>query len=123
MTREHALFLLRAGLTLAFIYYGLRKLGGDPRDITIYQAIGFGQFPRYVTGTVEVTGALLLWVRGWRGVAGLILMVTICVGLTALLLWAGPPYWHMLVLIAGSGTVAWVYRADTLRLLGRLPAG
>ena len=118
MTRTQLLFGLRTALTLAFIYYGLRKLGSDPRDVAIYDAIGFGQFPRYITGSVELLGAALLWVRGWQGVGGALLCATICIGLTALLLWVGPPYWHMLSLIAGSGAVAYAYRSD---LMAKLP--
>ena len=41
---------LRAALTIAFVYFGLRKLTGHSTDVAIYEAIGFGQFPRYVTG-------------------------------------------------------------------------
>lgn len=108
---------LRAALTLAFLYFGLRKLGSFPTDVAIYEAIGFGQFPRYITGSVEVIGAALLWVRGWQGVSGLLLLATMFIGLSALLIWVGPPYWHMLLLIVGTGTVAWVYRTDTRRLI------
>lgn len=112
MRRSHLLLALRGALTLAFVCYGLRKLGSDPRDVAIYEAIGFGQFPRYVTGSVELLGAALLWVRGWQGIGGALLCATICIGLTALLIWVGPPYWHMLALITGSGIIAYAYRSD-----------
>lgn len=108
---------LRAALTLAFLYFGLRKLGGFATDVAIYEAIGFGQFPRYITGSIEVAGAVLLWRKGWEGIAGLLLLGTMFVGLSALLIWVGPPYWHMLVLILGTGAVAWFYRAQTLALI------
>lgn len=108
---------LRAALTLAFLYFGLRKLGSFPTDVAIYEAIGMGQFPRYITGSVEVIGAGLLWVRGWQGPAGLLLMTTMIVGLSALLIWVDPPYWHMLMLMVGTGTVAWVYRDQIARLI------
>ncbi len=109
---------LRAALTLAFLYFGLRKLGSFSTDVAIYEAIGFGQFPRYITGSVEVIGAGLLWVKGWEGIAGLLLLGTMIVGLSALLIWVGPPYWHMLLLMLGTGTVAWVYRDQIARLIG-----
>ncbi|WP_322894021.1 MULTISPECIES: hypothetical protein [unclassified Yoonia] len=101
---------LRISLTLAFLYFGLRKLLGYSTDVAIYEAIGFGQFPRYVTGSVEVLGAALLWRRGWEGIAGLLLLATVITGLGALLIWVGPPYWHMLALIAGTGTITYIYR-------------
>ncbi|MFQ1699628.1 hypothetical protein ACJ5NV_03425 [Loktanella agnita] len=109
--------LLKSALTLAFLYFGLRKLTGYHVDVAIYEAIGFGQFPRYVTGSIEVIGAALLWKRGAEGFAGLLLLATMFIGLSALLIWVGPPYWHMLVLILGTGTVAWAYRQQYLRLI------
>ncbi|WP_342068803.1 hypothetical protein [Yoonia algicola] len=108
---------LRAALTLAFLYFGMRKLGSFSTDVAIYEAIGFGQFPRYITGSIEVIGAGLLWVRGWEGLAGLLLLGTMIVGLSALLIWVGPPYWHMLMLMVGTGTVAWSYKEQIARLI------
>lgn len=108
---------LRAALTIAFLYFGLRKLGSFPTDVAIYEAIGFGQFPRYITGSIEVIGAALLWKRGLEGLAGLLLLGTMFVGLSALLIWVGPPYWHMLLLMVGTGAVAWGYRAQLIALL------
>ncbi|WP_333714245.1 hypothetical protein [Yoonia sp.] len=123
MSRSNLIFLLRALLSLAFLYYGFRKLGGFPAEVAIYEAIGFGQFPRFVTGSVEVGGAILLWVRGWRGVAGLILLSTVCIGLAALLIWVGPPYWHMLVLITASAAVAIAHRNDIISRIPRSAQG
>ena len=117
MTQTHLLTALRAALTLAFLYFGLRKLGGFSTDVAIYEAIGFGQFPRYITGSVEVIGAGLLWRRGREGIAGLLLLGTMIVGLSALLIWVGPPYWHMLLLIVGTGTVALAYRDQIARMI------
>ncbi len=117
MAQQQFITFIRAALTVAFLYFGLRKLLGYHVDVAIYEAIGFGQFPRYITGSVEVIGALLLWKRGVEGFAGLLLLGTMCVGLSALLIWVGPPYWHMLVLMAGCGVVAWVYRAQPLQLI------
>ena len=109
--------ILRAALTIAFLYFGLRKLGSFSTDVAIYDAIGFGQFPRYITGSIEVIGAGLLWWRGWEGIAGLLLLGTMIVGLSALLIWVGPPYLHMLILILGTGTVAYGYRDQIIRLI------
>ena len=108
---------LRFVLTAAFMYFGLRKLGSYSTDVAIYDTIGFGQFPRYITGSIEVIGAGLLWRRGWEGLAGFLLLGTMVVGLSALLIWVGPPYWHMLMLMVGTGTVAWGYRGQIIGLI------
>jgi len=108
---------LRTALTIAFLYFGLRKLGSFSTDVAIYEAIGFGQFPRYITGSIEVIGAGLLWLRGWEGFAASLLLATMIVGLSALLIWVGPPYWHMLVLMVATGTVTFGYRDQLLGLI------
>lgn len=120
MTRQHVIHLTCAVLTIAFLYYGLRKLAGFPAEVAIYEAIGIGQWPRYITGTVEVACAILLWMRGWRGVAAALLLATVLTGLAALLIWVGPPYCHMILLIAGSGAVAWVCHRDLTSRLSRI---
>ena len=121
MRQDHpALTALRGALTIAFLYFGIRKLIGYHVDVAIYDAIGFGQFPRYVTGSVELLGAALLWVRGTQAIAGLLLAATMVVGLSALLIWVGPPYWHMLVLMAGAATVALAYRDQVTSLIARI---
>lgn len=123
MTHTRSLMLLRAFLTVAFLYFGLRKLIGYSTDVAIYEAIGFGQFPRYITGSVEVIGAALLWKRGFEGFAGLFLTATMIVGLSALLIWVGPPYWHMLVLMTASASVAFAYRDQLFGMLRQVDSG
>lgn len=99
MTVRHPIyFLLIAGLSLAFFYYGERKLTSDPRDVAIYTAIGFAQWPRYITGSVEVLCAAALWLPATRLWAALGLVATMCIGTTALVVFAGLPYWHLTVL-------------------------
>lgn len=52
---------LRALLTLAFVGAGAAKLAGVDMMVATYDAIGVGQWFRYVTGIVEIGGAALLW--------------------------------------------------------------
>lgn len=107
---------LRVALTLAFVYFGLRKLTGYSTDIAIYDAIGIGQFPRYITGSVELLGAALLWRRGSEGLAALILLATVMTGLGTLLVRVGPPYLHMVLLIAGTATLVHHHRQQLWQL-------
>ncbi|SEW31635.1 DoxX-like family protein [Cognatiyoonia koreensis] len=101
---------LRIGLTLAFVYFGLRKVLSDPADVAIYEAIGFGQFPRYITGSVELLCAGLLWMPGLQGIGAAGLVGTMIVGTSALTLFAGMPFWHLIGLGIMAATVAWSYR-------------
>ena len=102
--------ILRIALTAAFLYYGLRKLVGDPRDVAVYDALGFGQWPRPITGSVETLCAIGLWLPAVSGLAALGLTATVIVGCTALVIWTDLPRWHMYVLIAGSALMAWLDR-------------
>lgn len=113
----HRLSSLRAALTLVFLYYGLRKVISDPADVAIYQAIGFGQFPRYITGSVEVACALGLWWRGYEGIAAAGLVATMCIGTFALVAFAGLPFWHLIVLGGAAAVVAGTFRHQFPRFL------
>lgn len=52
---------LRAILTLAFVAAGGAKLAGVEMMVGTFEAIGAGQWFRYVTGIIEIGGAVLLW--------------------------------------------------------------
>lgn len=106
------ILILRAALAFTFLYFGLRKLTSGAADVAIYDAIGFGQWPRYVTGTVEVLGAIGLWVPGLQGFAVLLLMATVMVGTLALLFFTTLPFWHLIGLTVACAIVAYAYAAQ-----------
>jgi uncharacterized membrane protein YphA (DoxX/SURF4 family) len=72
-------WLLKGFMALAVIGAALLKLSGDPKMVTEFGEIGFGQGFRYLTGVIEVLGAILLLVpRAAR--LGALLLLGICVG-------------------------------------------
>lgn len=101
---------LRILLTAAFVYYGLRKVMSVEADVLIYEAIGFGQFPRFITGSIELICAALLWVPRFQVWGALGLVGTMIVGTSALVLFAGLPFWHLILLGVIAGWVVWAYR-------------
>ena len=112
MWQRYLVFALQIALTLAFLYFGGRKLISHPLDVAIYDAIGFGQWPRFVTGSVEVACAIALWIPGLQVYAALGLVGTMIVGTTALIVFAGLPFWHLIILGAMALTVAFAYRGQ-----------
>jgi hypothetical protein len=101
---------VRAFLILAFAVAGVAKLTGAPQMIQVFEAIGIGQWFRYLTGAVEVIGALFLLKRATGFVGGLALAMTmICGAATHLLLISGNPAPAM-ILAALSAFVAWQLR-------------
>ena len=55
-----ALWTLQVLVALAFVAAGSGKLLGAPAMIALFDAVGVGQWFRYVTGSLELLGALLL---------------------------------------------------------------
>lgn len=108
--RTAFLLALRTVLSAAFLYYGLQKLLGFPPAVEMYDRLGYSQIPRYMTGSAETVGAIGLWVRGYEGFAAVLLVLTMCVGLSALLIYLGPPYFPVPHLLAGALVAAVAYR-------------
>ena len=57
-----ALLIIKILLTVAFVAAGVAKLIGAPMMVESYEVIGLGQWFRYLTGIIEVGGAVLLWI-------------------------------------------------------------
>ncbi|MEM6811430.1 MAG: DoxX family protein [Pseudomonadota bacterium] len=58
----YGLWALKILLALAFLGAGGSKLAGVEDMVALYDQIGFGQWFRYLTGVLEVSGALALLV-------------------------------------------------------------
>jgi uncharacterized membrane protein YphA (DoxX/SURF4 family) len=68
--------VIKALLTLAFGAAGLAKLAGAEMMVQTFDAVGVGQWFRYVTGIIEVGSAILLWVPGYSAYAAGLLVCT-----------------------------------------------
>ena len=56
-----------------FVMAGGSKLAGAPTMVQLFDAIGLGQWFRYVTGTIEIGSAILLLIPSLASVGGLLL--------------------------------------------------
>ena len=61
---------------LAFLAVGGSKLTGAPAMVDMFHKIGFGQWFRYLTGSLEVTGAVLLLLPRTAAIGGWLLVVS-----------------------------------------------
>ena len=101
---------VRLLLALAFGAAGIAKLASVAAMVHVFEQIGLGQWFRYVTGVVEVTGAVLLLVPSAGFFGALLLGVTMaCAVATHLLVIGGNPV-PAAVLCALSGFVAYRLR-------------
>jgi putative oxidoreductase len=113
-----ALWTLQALLALAFVAAGSGKLLGSSDMIALFDAVGMGQWFRYVTGLLEVLGALLLIVPG-KTAFGAVLLACVMAGAVVAHLFVlhtapTPP----LVLLALTALVGWGRRPQLAALLG-----
>lgn len=103
--------IVRVLLTFAFTAAGLAKLAGAEMMVATFDAIGWGQWFRYVTGIIELSSSAMLWIPGFQMIgAGLLTITMICAAGFHLLL-LGPSAVPALVLGALSAYLVWTHRS------------
>lgn len=110
-----ALWVVQVALAAMFLMAGGSKLAGAPAMVSLFDAIGFGQWFRYVTGIVEITAGILLLVPA-AAIFGALLLIPTMLGALAtnlFLVHASPVM--PLVLLLGAAAVAWVRRRQLRR--------
>ena len=117
--RVVALWLTQIALAAMFMFVGGLKLTGAPQLVALFDAIGIGQWFRYVTGSIEVVSAVALLVPAWAAFGALLLIPTM-VGavITHLFIVGGSPV-PATVLLIGSLVIAWARRDQLASVLSR----
>jgi putative oxidoreductase len=110
VARWHRILLLEfieLGLAGVFLLVGVAKLIGRPDMVALFRDIGIGQWFRYVTGLIEITGAALLIIPRLTGGSAMLLgAVMIGATLIELFVLHRPPVAAMACL-SGHTFVAW----------------
>jgi putative oxidoreductase len=103
------LTILSAGM---FLFAGGSKLAGQAMMVQEFEVIGLGQWFRYLTGIIEVSGAALLLVPSLAFYGAVALAVTM-VGavITHLSVLGGSPL-PAILLFAATGTIAYLRRPN-----------
>jgi putative oxidoreductase len=113
------LWILQIGAAGMFLMAGFFKLSGDPRMVGLFDTIGLGQWFRYLTGSLEVLGAVLLLIPRLSGLGALLLAGTMLgAAATHLFVVGGSPLPAIILLIV-TGVIAWGRRQRTMNLLAR----
>ncbi|HEY4300162.1 MAG TPA: DoxX family membrane protein [Candidatus Didemnitutus sp.] len=101
-------WILRILLGLAFLGVGIEKLTGTMGTIQFFDAIGWGQWFRYVTGALDTVGALLIFKPRWTSYGAII--VTCSVGLGTVLCFTLALFNPILPLVLTllGATLAWL---------------
>jgi putative oxidoreductase len=110
------LWILQIAAAGMFLMAGFSKLSGNPQMVEMFEAIGFGQWFRYVTGSVEVLGAVLVLIPRTSGLGALLIVGTMLGAVaTHLVIIGGSPV-PALVLLIVTGIIAWGRRQRTMNL-------
>ncbi len=111
------LWVLQIGLAAMFFMAGGSKLGGAEKMVGLFDTIGIGQWFRYLTGGLEVLGAVLLLIPRRSGF-GAALLVPVMVGavLTHLAILHNSPAMPLGLLVLAA-FVAWGRRAQLLEAI------
>ena len=74
--KKYSLLLLKILVAVAFIAAGTAKLTGAEMMVATFDNIGAGQWFRYLTGAIEVTAAILLFIPGKQAYGAAFLLCT-----------------------------------------------
>ncbi|MCP4819657.1 MAG: DoxX family protein [Shimia sp.] len=110
--QKYTLLIAKALLTLAFAAAGFFKLTGHEMMVGTFDAIGVGQWFRYLTGVIELGAAALLWLPGKQFIAAALLVCTMIGATLAHLLILGPSALPAIVLGVIAAYVAYSHRAQ-----------
>jgi putative oxidoreductase len=115
-----ALWVTQIAMAGMLLMAGGMKLAGAPEMVALFDAIGVGQWFRYVTGAIEVTSAVALLVPS-LAVFGALLLVPTMVGAIAthLFIVGGSPL-AAVVLLTASLAITWARRDQLARAFARL---
>jgi uncharacterized membrane protein YphA (DoxX/SURF4 family) len=106
------LWVVQLGLAAMFLMAGGSKLAGAPAMVGLFDAIGIGQWFRYLTGSLEVAGAVLLLVPAVCGLGAALLVPVMLGAITTHLVVLHNSPSMPLALLLGLVFVAWGRRAQ-----------
>jgi len=107
-----ALWALQIGLAGMFLLAGGSKLLGAAPMVALFNAIGVGQWFRYVTGAIEVASAVALLVPTLAVFGAAALVPTMIGAVITELVIAGDSAVPPAILLLGAAAIVWVRRGE-----------
>lgn len=116
------IWVLRVLLGLAFLFFSFMKLSGKPNMVAEFEVVGLGQWFRYFTGTLELTGGLAVLVPQ-VSVFGAILLLLVDLGAFVAQVFVLHMDWiHTVVIAALIGLLIYLQQSALRALIGRRTA-
>src|SRR5437870_13699016 len=111
-----ALWVVQIALAGMFLLAGGSKLVGAPAMVTLFNAIGVGQWFRHVTGLIEAGSAIALLVPSIAVFGALVLVPTMIRAVATELFIVGDSAIPPAAPLLGAVAVVWVRRPQLVRL-------
>jgi putative oxidoreductase len=109
----------RGLVAIAFAVAGATNLSSTPSVFEMFEAVGVGQWLRYLAGLVELAGAAMLLLPGFIGLGALLLAATMVCTLLGHFFVLGDSPAGTLALLAAAGAILWYRRRELLVLYRR----
>ena len=110
---------VQALLAVSFLAAGGAKLASVPAMVAIFDHVGIGQWFRYITGAVEITGALLILIPKAAILGAVLLACTMAAAIVTHLTVIGGSPLPAIVLLGLSLLVLWLRRDEVSARLAR----
>lgn len=105
--RTAAAWVLSIAAAGMFLMAGWGKLSGAPQMVGLFEVIGVGQWFRYLTGAIDVTGALALFLPSVAAFGAAALAATMVGAIATHLFIVGGSSALPVVLLAATSFIAW----------------
>lgn len=110
MKKHLLMWLLQIAVAVMFLTAGWPKLAGAPLMVQTFDAIGIGQWLRYLTGALEIGGAVLLFVPALAALGALTLAIVMVGAILTHAFVLGGSAIPAMVLLGASLTITWLRR-------------
>ena len=102
------IWILSGLLTVAFLAAGVSKLAGATAMVELFDKVGLGQWFRYVTGLLEMVGAIGLLISRYAFYAAVLLVIVMIGAIIAHVTVLGSSPAAPLVLLVLTGIIAYL---------------
>ncbi len=121
--KYYGLWALKILAALAFLAAGSAKFMSVEMMVATFDQLGFGQWFRYVTAIIEISGALLLFVPGKTFFGAALLVMTMAGAIFSHLFLIGGSPVPALVLLLITVIIAFATRDQLTQTLNKTGAG
>ncbi len=121
--RTVAVWIAQIGVAGMFLLAGGSKIAGAAMHVQLFDAIGIGQWFRYLTGSIEVTAAVLLLIPQLAIVGALLAIPTMVGAIATHLFIVGGSALLPSVLLAASLGIVWARRRQLTTFIPGITAG